>query len=467
MPTLEVIDTPDLFAPNPGAQEEFLDDYSTRYCAFAGGMGAGKSHVGSRKTANLHVYNAFDGEGQPTYCASLLVAESYQLARTVNMPQLEAAFNEIGLRWQLVSDPKLYAYKLIDLGTKARPSYFYVRSAEAAAAIAGFEVGAVWGDEAARWPWAREGENPLVDAFIQADGRLRHPGARFHQFNVTYTNEGEDTRVYQDFEADPKPGRRLYRGSTRENRHLPPGYVEERVGQMSADLISQYIDGFAAKLGANLVYSNYSDARNRDGSVELVDGLPLHLSIDFNKTPGMFGCIGQFFADRDLLTTRYVLHKPGMLIKQMMHEFYWRFAKDFADRRFPILELFGDVAGRTGSAVDGRSYWDSVCAELSTYGIPYRLRLPSHAPLQVDRANSANSAFQSADGRVRWKIHPDCESLIRDFKLLKWDGNRKIDKRQKDLSHPSDADTYRCHYLMPIRRIESRAGRPAAIAQPA
>jgi len=465
MRTLTKTETPDLFSPNNGAQRAFLDDFTSRYCAFAGGMGAGKSYVGSRKAANLHAYNAFDDEGKPTYCGSLLVAENYQLARTVNIPQLRSAFDEMGLRYRFIADPKLYAFELLDLGTKRNPSFFYVRSAEAAEAIAGFEVGSVWGDEAARWPWARDGENPLTDAYIQSDGRLRHPKAKIHQFNVTYTNEGEDTRVYQDFEGEPKAGHRMHRGSTRENVHLPPGYIDARVAVMSADLVSQYIEGFAAKLGANLVYSNYAD-RNKDASVELVHGMPLQLAIDFNKTPGMFGCIGQFFVDRDLLTTRQVLHKPGMLIKQMMSLFYFQFAKDFAAKRFTILELFGDVAGRSGSMKDGESYWDVVCDELRNYGIPYRLRLPDHAPLQVDRANSANSAFQSADGRIRWRIHPECEPLIRDFKHLKWDKG-KMDKRQKHLSHAADADTYRCHYLMPIRRFELRTGRPAAVSQPA
>lgn len=467
MPTLEVTECDELFAPNAGAQQAFLDDYETRYCAYAGGMGAGKSYVGSRKAANLHAYNAFDDAGQPTYCGSLLVAENYQLARTVNLPQLRSAFDEMGLRHRFIGDPKLYAFELTDLGTKRNPSLFYVRSAEAAEAIAGFEVGTVWGDEAARWPWAREGENPLMDAYIQSDGRLRHPKARIHQFNLTYTNEGEDTRVYQDFEAEPKAAHRMHRGSTRENRHLPQDYIDARVAVMSADLVQQYIDGYAAKLGANLVYSNYADDRNRDATVELVGGLPLQLSIDFNKTPGMFGVVGQFFPNQDLLTSRSVLHKPGMLIKQMMSLFYFQFAKDFATKRYPILELFGDVSGRSGSPKDGESYWDAVCEELRVYGIPFRLRLPDHAPLQVDRANSANSAFQSADGRVRWKIHPDCEPLIRDFKQLKWDANGKISKRQKELSHASDADTYRCHYLMPIRRFEHRAGGASAVPQPA
>jgi hypothetical protein len=380
---------------------------------------------------------------------------------------MREAFDRMGLSQRFVADAKKYYFELPDLGTRAKPSLVYVRSADAADKIAGFEVGAVWGDESARWPWAREGQNPLGDAFLQSDGRLRHKGARFHQFNVTYTNEGEDTRVYQDFEDVPKPGHSLHRASTRQNRHLPPGYVETHLANLSADLVSQYIEGYAAKLGANLVYYNYDDARNKDPGVTLVHGLPLQLSVDFNKTPGMFACIGQYFPTDDLLTTRYVIHKAGLLIKAMVLQLYYQFSADFAARRFPVLELFGDVAGRTGNANDGESYWEALTAELTHYGIPWRLRLPSHAPLQVDRANAANSAFQSAAGKVRWKIHPDCKELIRDLKSLKWDGRHKIDKQQKELSHASDADTYRCHYLMPIRRIELPAGTPAAVRQPA
>jgi hypothetical protein len=463
--TLTLTDDPAAFTPWP-EQQPFLDDFSCRYCAMAGGWGAGKSRMGSRKHANLHLYNALDKHDRPTGVPSLIIAPTYQLATTVNIPQMREALDEIGLSHRFVADPKKFWFELPDLGTKAGPSLIYVRSADAAHLVAGFEVGNVWGDEAARWWWAREGENPLADAFLQGDARLRHPQARFLQFNVTYTNEGEDTRVYQDFEAEPKPDHHLYRVSTRANKSLSPEYVDAQLSQLSADLVAQYVDGHAAKLGSNLVYHNYAD-RNRDETVELVAGLPLQLAIDFNKTPGMFGTVGQFFADRDLLTTRHVLHKPGMLIKQMMSLFYFQFGKAFAERRYPILELFGDVAGRTGSAKDGESYWDAVCEELRTYGISFRLRLPTHSPLQVDRANSANSAFLSADGRVRWKIHPDCDTLIRDFKHLKWDKNAKIDKRQKELSHASDADTYRCHYLMPIRRFEQRTGRPAAVPQPA
>jgi hypothetical protein len=441
-----------LFAPNPGAQESFIDDYQHRYCAFAGGWGAGKSFAGSRKTANLHLYNAVNEGQQPTYVASLVIAPTYQLAQTINIPQMRDAFDAMGLSHRFVADPKVYAFVLPDLGTKLRPSFIYVRSADAADKIAGFEVGAVWGDEAARWPCAREGEDPLGDAILQGDGRLRHPKARFKQMNLTYTNEGEDTRVYRDFEAEPKPDHVLYRSSTRDNVHLPPDYVAAQLAQLSPDLASQYVEGFAATLGANLLYGNYSEGHNKDNALELASGLPLQLAVDFNKNPGMHAVVGQHFIDDELLTSVDELHRGGMLIKQMMLEFYHRYGAAFQEGRFPVLELFGDVSGNTGSMKDGETYWDAICMELKAYNIPYRLRLPSHAPGIADRVNAANSAFRSATGRVRWKIHSRCARLLRDIKNLKWNGN-EIDKKDKKLSHASDADTYRVHYLMPIRPI--------------
>lgn len=447
----------DLFTPNPGAQQQFMDDYSHRYCAFVGGWGAGKSYAGSRKLANLHLFNAFDLNNRPTGVASLVVAPTYQLAQTVNIPQMRAAFDQMGLSHRFVADPKRYYFELPDLGTKDSPSLVYVRSADAAHMVAGFEVGAVWGDEAARWPHADEGEDPLQDGLLQADGRLRHPRALFKQFNLTYTNEGERTRVYRDFEGEPQPDHVLYRSSTRDNKHLPDDYVAAQLSQLSPDLAAQYVDGYAAKLGANLMYENYSDERNKDDALELVDGLPIQLAVDFNKTPGMHAEIGQHFEERELLTTVHEIFDKGLMIKPMMRRFVDLVGKGISEGRYPHVELFGDVSGRTGSMKDGESYWDVIRTELKAYNIPNRLRLPSHAPGIVDRVNTANSAFQSATGRVRWKVHGRCKRLIADFKQLKWDGNEP-NKKDKKLSHASDADTYRVHELMPIRPLKLARG---------
>ena len=418
---------------------------------------SGKTWAGARKTATLHVINATDAAGHPTYVPSLVVAQTYQLARTINIPAMREAFDAIGLAHRFIGDPTVYAFVLPDLSDMSdRPSLIYVRSADAADKIAGFEVGAVWGDECARWPASREDENPLVDGFIQSDGRLRHPRARFKQFNLTYTPEGEDTRVYRDFEERPKPDHVLYRSSTRANIHLPADYVAAQLEQLAPDLAGQYVDGFAAKLGANLIYGNFEFERNVQ-AVKLEPGLPLQLDIDFNKSPGMHGCVGQHFPAKDLCITARVIHRKNMLILQMVQEFEQLYGDALRRGVYPILELFGDSSGNTGSTKDGESYWDVIREELKARQIPFRMRVPTCNPGVADRANAVNSAFCSASGKVRYLIDPSCEPLIRDFRSMKWDGNKQ-DKRDKDRSHAADAVGYRINVVMPIRKIERQPG---------
>src|SRR5438876_6949725 len=211
MPILTILDSRDLFHPNSGAQIEFMDDYTHRYCALAGGWFAGKTFAGARKLVDLHLENAFDHRNRPTGVKSAVIAPTYQLANDFDIPELCRAFEVMKLEYEFIADPKRYCFLLPDLGTRREPSEILIRTADAPERITGWTVGAIWGDEAARWKCDRH--VPRNDPFIQADARLRDPRARFLQFMVTFTHEGDDTRVYRDFELDPKPDHVLYRAA--------------------------------------------------------------------------------------------------------------------------------------------------------------------------------------------------------------------------------------------------------------
>src|SRR5438270_11049747 len=66
MRIVTTLDDPSFFLPNPGAQRDFMDDYTHRYCALAGGWFAGKTWAGARKLVDLHLHNAHDDHGRPT-----------------------------------------------------------------------------------------------------------------------------------------------------------------------------------------------------------------------------------------------------------------------------------------------------------------------------------------------------------------------------------------------------------------
>lgn len=468
MPTLEIVEDETLWVPNAGGQQAFMDDYHNRYCALAGGWFAGKTWAGARKLVDLHVYNAFDDKDQPTGVKSCAIAPTYQLAESINIPELRKAFDESGLSHKFVGDKTKYHFVLPDLGMKDRPSQIIIRTADTPSRITGWTVGSIWGDESARWPESEVDEagnatNPEADAFLQATGRLRDPAARCLQFNLTFTHEGDATRMYRDFEEIPKRSHALYRAGSFENPYAAD-FVEDKRQQMSGDLLDQYIGGKAMSIRGNAMYGAFAatepdgSPRNVDARIELDKNTPLQLACDFNISPGMHAIIGQHFKGLDLITSRYEIHAPRMDVRKMVSAFRSLLAK-LGGWKWPgPLEVFGDASGASKWAGSGESCFDILRESLRQAEIPHVLKVLNSNPAVSDRVNTVNCALAGIDGKVRYKIHPSCTRLIEDLKRMKWGPDGQADKRDRERSHAIDGDGYRVWYLMPIRRGTSIGG---------
>lgn len=207
----------------------------------------------------------------------------------------------------------------------------------------------------------------------------------------------------------------------------------------------------------NPVYAMYSDDLNKDHGVHLRDDLPLHLSLDFNINPGMHAVLGQWDEDRDEAWARHVIHEPRMTINRCLLACFEIIRQKYGGFRWPHLEVFGDPTGRSEWVGTGKSAWDVVREFLDNQKVPYRLRVQSNSPGVFDRVVRMNAALLDADGNPHYFVHPECEILIRDFKQLKWEGD-EIGKKDRKLSHPSDAEGYRIHRLRPLHKIEQRVG---------
>ncbi len=459
----------EIFKPNEGTQQEFFDDYTHRYIAYAGGWNSGKTWAGARKLANLHAYNGFNDAGQPTYVKGLIVAPTYAIARTVNIPEMMMAFSEMGVTARFVPDPKRYCFEVTDFGTKNRPSEILVRSADAPEAITGFAVGHAWGDEAARWPV--DEEDPLKNPIIQSDGRLRDPAAKFQQMLFTYTNEGDDTEVFNIFEKRESVDHKLYRGSTFENPHAIT-FANNMMKQLSPELAAQYIGGSAISLRGNRMYNMFNAALHaQDNTLSLKFDLPVQVAIDYNSVPGMNAVMGQYDKEKDLFTAVHGIHERGMLIPQMVqaiHEILFKYTQDGTWKWPDALHVFDDaISGRESNASRGETYRDVVAEYLSKYGIPFRFRVASRNPFITDRVNAMNSAFMDARGNNHCQVHPDCFNLINDLKHQRWNKDGDPDKKDKKRSHQSDAYGYLVHYQRPIRPPKMTGGRIGSVSQSA
>ena len=457
--TLEVEYDPDLFKPNPGGQEQFMNDWHSEFVALCGGWYSGKTWAGARKLATLHVHNAFDDFGQPTYVHSHVVAQDYQLAYTVNIPELQSAFDEMGLTHRFCADRSKFWFELPDLGTAERQSLIYVRSADAPEKINGYTVGAGWGDEVARWAMCPE--DPKRDPLLQFRARIRDARARIKQGFFTFTPEGQGTAVYRDFELKPKPGHTLYRVRTKEN-HTIRDYAEKQEAYLSAELAKQYLEGESINLGGGRVYANFDVAVHANRQLIPNPKLPVHLTMDFNIDPGMHGVIGQHDEKTGIITALYVIHDRDLPLLYMLDKFkLWLVAQNV---QFPEIHVFGDPAGRQRSVADAIPLWTIVKRwfddNLGT--IPVRFKyLAQHQAVQ-EGVNAINMALRPMKGEPRYFIDERCTKLIEDYQSLRWDGN-KISKADDNRSHASDAERYRLEVISPVRRMNPRQPRVGSI----
>lgn len=462
-PAMAIAESDNLFTPNEGGQQQFMDDYTHRYCALAGGWFAGKTWAGARKLMDLHVYNAFDLQNnQPTFVKSAVIAPTYQLAQDFDIPELRLAMDEMNISHKFMGDKTQFKFVMPDLGTRRVPSEILIRTADSPDRITGWTVGAIWGDEAARW--FVDDQDPIRDPFMQADGRLRDPRANFLQFMITFTHEGDMTKVYRDYEENPKPDHVLYRAGSFQNPYAE-AFVKVQRNQLSPELVKQYIDGGVLVLRGNAVYPAFDkrlEVGNVSEKVELVDNLPLQLTIDFNINPGMHALIGQFNKDLPMVTTVHEIFAKRMNTLQMLQQFKAIISQ--VGWKFPRLEVYGDASKDT-NAQNGRTNWDIVIEWLRhNFEYPWSIQVPDTNPGVGDRVNAVNCAMKAMNGKVKYRVHKRCVELIQDFETQKWEGNEPS-KEDRKRSHSADADGYRIWRLMPIRRMFISGGKVSTVAQ--
>ena len=456
------------FKPRPGHinAPRFFNDWTSEFCAFFGGWGSGKTWYGTRKLLLMHLLNGFDDARRKTLHHSAIVAPSYQLATTINIPEFMRACAEINLDVNFCGDSKKFWFEIPILSTKSESSKIYIRSADNPKMITGWEVGAILCDEGGRYP---KSDQPDMDPFLQCQGRLRRP-ARHRQMMTTTTHEGTNTHVYRGWIEKPSANHRHYVASTRENLDvLGQKYIDGLVANMSAELAAQYIDGLATDMGAAKMYYAFDAKVNIDDSLQWNQALPLRLSFDFNTNPGSNATLSQFYPDKEkpMLVTLREFHQVAADGRKLAEHIVQRIKAEFHNLpqvnpapdhewKFPVpMILYGDAAGshdgvRHGST--GPSSWEDVQSVFRANNIAVDMRnVPNANPHVADRVATMNSVFKSASGLVRYKCRSCCEILLRDYRLMQWkDG--EADKSNRKISHMSDAEGYKVFQLLPIRK---------------
>jgi len=213
-------------------------------------------------------------------------------------------------------------------------------------------------------------------------------------------------------------------------------------------------------VAAGAAYSRFTP-ENIDNAITLRPDLPLQISVDFNIVPGMHVYLGQFDPVADVLTCVHEIHAPNMSVQASMAALDRLLAS--LPHRWASVELYGDSSGSARSVATGMTQYQLMLQSLSKMGLEVSLRVPAANPKVIDRLNTVNYALRDADGPdghglIRYRVHPRCTRLIRDFTGVQLDSKGAIDKSDPDLTHGSDAEGYRVWRLRG-QRIELPEGR--------
>ena len=213
-------------------------------------------------------------------------------------------------------------------------------------------------------------------------------------------------------------------------------------------------------LGVGRAYNHYSTSNLVEGTEYDPAMGPLHLSVDFNRTPHMHAVFGQQDSIGDVLWAidEIADSKVRNARQTAFAAADWVKARGGAVRE---IHVFGDATGKAKNVETSESAWDILIAALRTRlpDVNIRVRVPKANPPVIDRVNTFNECLRDIGDAVHYKVDKRCRHLLADLREVKTDEAgqpRKV--AASPLTHASDAEGYRVHYIRPIR-LPQRASR--------
>lgn len=327
----------------------------------------------------------------------MIIAPTYPMLRDVTQRTFFKWCDDLGVR---------YSFSKSEEKVEIAGAVVLFRTADAPERLRGPNLNWAYLDEAAMM-------SELTWKVILGRLRVGEPSAW-----VTTTPAGYNW-VWKNWVNKNDPAYELIHASTRENKYLVSGYLDDLVSNYTGEFAKQEIEGdFVAFEG--LVYSEFA----RDVNVTKSAPLPAWdrmRSIDYGyQNP--FVCLWG------------AVDEDGRLV---VYDEHYRTKTLIADHAAAIK-------GRAGTyrfTVSDHDAQDS--AELGTHGISTR-------PAQKDVIRGIQKVkarlIPQADGRPRLLIHERCTNLLREFGSYRWaeakEGRNDREEPVKENDHAMDALRY-------------------------
>ncbi len=305
----------------------------------------------------------------------------------------------------------------------SRPAQLFCCTLEDPSSIRGYSFGYAWLDEA---------RDMKAEAFDVVNSRLRgQPDGTNYRTLITTTPNGFGW-LYKKFVSEPIPSSAIVQSPTAENIYLPPGFIDNLRAQYTSQYAKQELEGQFLNLTAGQAYYAFKRT-DHVANVKINPMLPLWYSIDLNVSPlcSVYGTHTKLMAE-----VAGEIYIAGSGRTSDATEEFCRRMKDHQNK---TVVIFGDMSGANSSTRGDQTDYDVIQQVLRANGWQCEVRRNYVNPPFVESIESVNAMFE----HMRLTVDPDCKRLIADLEQVSWqEGTRVIDKKNKDLTHLSDAFRY-------------------------
>jgi hypothetical protein len=396
-------------------QDIYLNGLNTKFRAYVGGFGSGKTFVGC---LDLLVFASRNPKTVQGYFGT-----SYPAIRDIFYPTFTEAAELMGFTVKILeSNKEVHIYR-----GGAYYGTVICRSMDNPSSIVGFKISRALVDEI---DVLNKEKATLAWNKIIARMRLVIKGV-VNGIGVTTTPEGFRF-VYERFKQEPKADYSMVQASTYENEEfLPPDYIQSLTDSYPSGLINAYIRGQFVNMTSGSVYTSYD--RVRHNSFESIQPMErLYIGMDFNvnnmaaciyvERGKALHCVEEISGGRD---TPYVIDLINDRWKNQGHDIW----------------IYPDASGKNASS-KGASLSDINLLSMAGYIIQAK----DANPRVKDRIMSVNKSFE--DGKL-FINSMRCPETAKCVEQQAYDKNGEPDKKS-GLDHQTDAFGYPIAFRMPV-----------------
>ncbi|MBW7888382.1 MAG: hypothetical protein H3C35_08490 [Bacteroidetes bacterium] len=245
---------------------------------------------------------------------------------------------------------------------------------------------------------------------------------------------------------------------TRENKHLPNGYIERLQSKYDAKTQEVYLEGKFILRSANPAYHSFDRKKNVAQTISDINFSTdeIVLGFDFNVDPmscAVFVLRNKvFYQIKDFALNNSNTKELCVAVIAYLKNCF----PAIAQQKKSII-ISGDASGRRRGTRGYFSDYEIIRDEFAKEELQFYFNIPTENPAVRDRVNFVNKLFESE----RFVIDENCTKSIRDRELVSWKSAGEgfiLDKSKKDLTHLSDAADYalwNCQQLLSANNEDS------------